>query len=863
MPAAAPYPAPPRVKPTRQRRRHRRERSAERFAPRLLTGLLALLCLALALGLASQYPLGALPAIAAVLLLTLLARYFWTLWPGWMLGLVPWIGLAPWTGWTLVEEFDLLVLASLAGGYLAISGPHRHKPPPPVPVWRRELRWRKLSLLLLALFALSSFVAVVHGLVDGGGLDLHLAQSDRAAGESLRAGKSLLWVLLLLPLWQRVARRTPQLLTPALQGGLLLGLAGTVAAAVYERLSFTGMTNFSRDYRTTGGFWEMQFGGAALDGVLALLLPFALLGVLRLRRPLPFAMSLGLLMLGLYAALTTFSRGLYLGLLLALPWVLLHWQRSESRQRRGEHDPASSWLPGQVLPDGTRPVLPPARAAMLLLLLLGVAAGCAWVMFPTSGYRGLLALVGSVLLLFAQPPAAAPQLLHRSLSSLLGLLLAAPVVVVLALLVPVVDKIAYLGYAVCWLVAAGVAWLAARGRRPWHSPLGDAVRAGAWLACLGSVAVVAWSWGGRVAFERALLPLALLALLWPLCQGGEFGRLLQQLSWRARGLAMGALLLVVAVVAALGGGAYLADRLSRAEVDFGDRLRHWSRTVSALQAESGWVIGAGAGRFVAVFSKDLPVEEQIGEYRVEDGPQPYLHLKGGRHMLGQGELLRLTQRLADAPPGLVLQLQARNQDELRLHVEVCEKHLLYSDTCLVKELRLPAQTEGWRTHRVELGGHGEVRDRPMFAVAVASRGAAVDLRGLSLQGSDGRELLRNGDFRDGLERWLATSERHHLPWHAKNIGLHLLYEQGLIGLSLGIALVGLALGRLTLGSAAEHPLAPALAGALMGFLCVGLFDSLLDAPRVAFLFWMLLLIGLGLRATPPPPVKLPPTPSKT
>ena len=45
----------------------------------------------------------------------------------------------------------LLVLASLAGGYLALSGPHRHEPPPPVPVWRRELRWRRLTVLMLAI----------------------------------------------------------------------------------------------------------------------------------------------------------------------------------------------------------------------------------------------------------------------------------------------------------------------------------------------------------------------------------------------------------------------------------------------------------------------------------------------------------------------------------------------------------------------------------------------------------------------------------------------------------------------------------------------------------------------------------------
>jgi hypothetical protein len=38
---------------------------------------------------------------------------------------------------------------------------------------------------------------------------------------------------------------------------------------------------------------------------------------------------------------------------------------------------------------------------------------------------------------------------------------------------------------------------------------------------------------------------------------------------------------------------------------------------------------------------------------------------------------------------------------------------------------------------------------------------------------------------------------------------------------------------------------------------VGLFDSLIDAPRLAFLFYAVVLLGLGLRspATPPLPAR--------
>jgi len=51
-------------------------------------------------------------------------------------------------------------------------------------------------------------------------------------------------------------------------------------------------------------------------------------------------------------------------------------------------------------------------------------------------------------------------------------------------------------------------------------------------------------------------------------------------------------------------------------------------------------------------------------------------------------------------------------------------------------------------------------------------------------------------------------------------------------------------------AARRWPFAPALASALIGFLLVGLFDSLLDVPRVAFVFYFLLFLVLLLPVNP-------------
>jgi O-antigen ligase len=75
--------------------------------------------------------------------------------------------------------------------------------------------------------------------------------------------------------------------------------------------------------------------------------------------------------------------------------------------------------------------------------------------------------------------------------------------------------------------------------------------------------------------------------------------------------------------------------------------------------------------------------------------------------------------------------------------------------------------------------------------------------------------------------------------------VHTYFEKGLVGLALFGALMLAALGTTARASASE-PLAFATFLALTGFLAVGSFGTLVDAPRIGFLFWFLTLVGLGL-----------------
>jgi hypothetical protein len=74
--------------------------------------------------------------------------------------------------------------------------------------------------------------------------------------------------------------------------------------------------------------------------------------------------------------------------------------------------------------------------------------------------------------------------------------------------------------------------------------------------------------------------------------------------------------------------------------------------------------------------------------------------------------------------------------------------------------------------------------------------------------------------------------------------LHLLFEQGWLGLVLVSLLVLYALREFARRALRGDLLATAPLAALAGLLVVGMFDSLLDVPRLTLLIYLLLFLSL-------------------
>ncbi|MEO6280403.1 hypothetical protein [Roseateles sp.] len=821
--------------------------------------------------LAWHHPLSGPLALAAWGATVLLAALFWVKTPVLLFAPLPLIGLAPWSGWITFEEMDLLVTACGCGGYLAYALQLNARDR--APAWRHALVYSPAVLVLILALALSALWSVKRGFADAGGFSFGWFHGYHEAMNSVRNGKAIFLVLALLPLWTAAAAARPRGFSRGLLLGLVISLAAGSAAALWERLAYTGLLDFSTDYRTTALFWEMHVGGATLDGFLVLTLPFALLAVLRTRSPWQFGVGMIIALLAAYACLTTFSRGVYLALPLALvPMVLL---ADAQRRRAASSGPESSHIDSTL---GAVDEPMPRLAKLGALAMAGAFALAAALVFGGGGYRGLLALFFVMVILLTMPASLwRPGLGQRLTALLMGGVLALLLGGASWALSMAVPKAAYVLNGVALLCCAALRWRNVPGQtRPVYVVLMTA----AWFWLVATMVIVADYWGGTAGRWTALAAgLALAGLwaamlleprLWPLTSTGKAG-------WRKRALLVAGLLLVMAVVAALGGGAYLRDRVATWKEDGHTRLTHWHDGLRLLHGGRQWLLGKGSGRFVSSNLYEGPPDSQIGDYRLRtDEAEAFLALTGGRHLLGRGEQFRLSQRIvAPAHGPVTLTLVHRVAADTNLVLDICEKNLIYPDNCTGTEVTLaPAKPDvppdltadlpptrpndmgTWQTRQIRvgdvanLGGDWWAPRFVTFSMALNTRGGRLDIARIAMQDSQGHQLLVNGDFNREMAHWFFSSDRYHLPWHIKNAALHVLFEQGLVGLALVGSAYLLALVRLSFGRGRDHPLAPAIVAALIGFGAVGAFDSLLDAPRIGFIFFTLLLLGLGLRALP-------------
>jgi hypothetical protein len=411
-----------------------------------------------------------------------------------------------------------------------------------------------------------------------------------------------------------------------------------------------------------------------------------------------------------------------------------------------------------------------------------------------------------------------------------------------ALLFMFVAKGAYFASTLaCAVFATGVAKTGERTQ-----PAGEIAMVG-FVALAFTAPLVGWHWGGsRAAFYAAAASVA--GLLLALGNRG-MSRPLWRFTWTSA-TNLGATAAVLLVALPIAANSYFpGTRFSQSVSSFQARLSHWSNVWTMIEPTwSTRLFGMGVGRFPETYyfkSRGAPVP---GSYQyTQSANNTALRLNGPRPGMG-GSVLYFGQHL-NVPPFETYQLEfdLRATKPGAIEVGLCEKYVLYSDRCVRKGVKV-TPGELWQPVSVALesgkvGQWGRLGRKPVqFWLSNAREDLGVEVDNLRLTDARGRNLIANGDFEEGNAHWFFSASDF-WPWHIENILLYSVFETGWLGALAFVLLVLLGLALLAARLARDEPLQAMVLAGLLGILTVGMFNSPLDFPRVALLFFLLLWIS--------------------
>jgi len=294
----------------------------------------------------------------------------------------------------------------------------------------------------------------------------------------------------------------------------------------------------------------------------------------------------------------------------------------------------------------------------------------------------------------------------------------------------------------------------------------------------------------------------------------------------------------------------MVTRFSDVGEDLQHRIQHWSDAISIM--DKNWttkLIGQGMGKFPETYYFRKQNMQAVGGFVFKsENKNTFVRYVGAKDA-------RVGQRVHLKPDtNYSLSLDVRsNAPRSVLRIRMCHRHIIYptdaNPTCKTLSKSIKATKGRWKTIRFQFnsGSVGSfekyLRAPAVFMLSNWAK-AVIDIDNILLVSESGEELLRNGGFEKGIDRWFAYYDSNHLPWHIKNIWVHIYFECGILGVGTFIVLIVHVLMLSFRYAVSGIPFAAAIFVALIGFIAVGTFGTLLDAPRVAFLFYFLILTGL-------------------
>lgn len=290
----------------------------------------------------------------------------------------------------------------------------------------------------------------------------------------------------------------------------------------------------------------------------------------------------------------------------------------------------------------------------------------------------------------------------------------------------------------------------------------------------------------------------------------------------------------------------IGQRFSESKQDAETRLHYWRYDLSLRDHTFlAKAFGMGVGSFPALHQQRSIIEPRATHYEFVSTPE--------------GHYLRLWPSLALYTDQIVTATQHSDYSfsmklrSLDPHSSVsiiwCEVWMLTSASCTNNSTTVRAPGGQWqtwtttiRTGEVGSGRHvaGLFFERPTKFILYASGApsTSIDVTDLSLRDAQGHELLRNGDFAQGSDRWFF-SEDGHWQWHTANLAVNILFDQGWFGLIAVALFLLVTLARLVGQIGRDDPLSAIYLASLIGFVVTGITVSTFDQPRLTLAFYLL------------------------
>lgn len=314
-------------------------------------------------------------------------------------------------------------------------------------------------------------------------------------------------------------------------------------------------------------------------------------------------------------------------------------------------------------------------------------------------------------------------------------------------------------------------------------------------------------------------------------------------TWLRRGtLALVLLFTILGIAVPIYYSQFAQERMALVGADLDSRQNHWRDALK--MRDNDWtttLFGMGIGRYPDTHFWRSDEARAAPHWLGSEEEKDFLRLGAGNPLY--------VEQIVSVTPGkeYTVEINVRsNKPNAQLTVSICEKWLLTSARCSSEVVKIKGDGT-WQHLRVRLAS-GEAGQGPWYAsrpvkfsLYNSSPMATIDLDEVKLTDESARSLIANGNFSKSLDHWFFSVDND-LPWHVWSLPVQILFDQGWLGVAAFAMFMGLGVARAGRKAWIGNIASGSALAASVGFIVIGVLDSLIDSPRLLLLFLLIICI---------------------